>query len=103
MNAWWVYGPVHSPGEKISWRKTVWPGRFISLDENRSASPGKQQYLLYRQLFVSQEIEAQILCASDVQLEIRVNGAAVGALDASPQYSQPRHDELMLNQKRAFT
>ncbi len=101
--AWWVYGPVQSlDDESTGWRRVEWPSRFVRLDEDRDPPSGVQRYLLYRTVSSPKDIDARILCASDVQLEIRVNGVTVANADASPQYSQPLHDEAMLDQKRPY-
>ncbi|MCI0652308.1 MAG: hypothetical protein L0Z55_10540, partial [Planctomycetes bacterium] len=88
--------------QAATWRRVVWPSAFIRLDEERSPESFAQSYLLFRRIKLPQEVEARLVCASDVQLEVRLNGNAVGFFDASPQYTQPVHDELMLNQKRGF-
>ncbi|MEE8141918.1 MAG: hypothetical protein V3T77_02345, partial [Planctomycetota bacterium] len=102
VTGWWVFGPLRGNKDEPKWRRAVWPYNFIAVDEDRPAFQFRQRYLFFRRLVVPRDVDAEILCASDVQLEIRLNGNAIGYLDASPQYSQPRHDELMLNQKRSF-
>lgn len=104
INAWWVIGPVRGGADSdAQWRRALWPSRFIRVDEDRPPEPHSQKYLYFREIVAPKEMQARVLVASDVQLEIRLNGSALGFLDASPQQAQPVHDELMLNQKRPFT
>lgn len=102
INAWWMFGP-NDREEGPGWRAVQWPNRFTSVDADAAPSNDVRRYLFFRRFHVQRDTEAQVLCSSDVQLELRVNGTAIGFLDSSPQFRQPRHDELMLNQKRSFT
>lgn len=102
MQSWWVYGPEDEQ-EGSTWRAFDWPGRFTAVDGDANPSSERRRYLFFRRFHVAKDTEAQLLCASDVQIEVIVNGTSVGFLDASPQFRQPVHDELMLDQKRPFT
>lgn len=102
LQSWWVYGPEDRE-DGPAWRALQWPGRFTSVDADAAPAEKTRRYLFFRRFAVARDTEVQLLCSADVQLELRVNGTAVGFLDASPQYRQPVHDELMLNQKRPFT
>ncbi|MEM7165695.1 MAG: hypothetical protein AAF581_09535 [Planctomycetota bacterium] len=98
---WWVYGPEDLEAGQ-SWRALRWPTGFITADADAVPSLGTRRYLFFTRIVSPVEQEARLVAASDLQLELRVDGLALGSFDASPQYAQPRHDELMLNQKRAF-
>ncbi|MGE3164819.1 MAG: hypothetical protein AB7O52_07930 [Planctomycetota bacterium] len=102
IQSWWVYGPEDEQGGS-SWRALEWPGRFTAVDGDANPADTRRRYLFFRRFSVPKETEVRLLCASDVQLEVSVNGTPVGFLDASPQFRQPVHDELMLDQKRPFT
>ncbi len=101
ISSWWVFGPVRSRDESALWRRVAWPSVFTRLDEDRAPADETQHYLFFRRIRLPKAVDARLVCASDVQLELRLNGAAVALFDASPQFSQPAHDEGMLNQKRA--
>ncbi|MFN0059478.1 MAG: hypothetical protein ACKVX7_13560 [Planctomycetota bacterium] len=110
LSAWWLFGPVvgnsATPADAESpptWTRSEWPTRFVALDAERPPAETVQRYLLYRKVKSAEDADVQFLIASDVQLEVRVNDSIVASIDASPQQSQPLHDEMMLNQKRPYT
>jgi len=89
--------PASPPPE---WRRVNWPTANIDLAIDGVPLAESRRFLLFRRIAVPEECEARLLVASDVALEVRVNGTAIGVFDSSPQLSQPVHDELMLDQKR---
>lgn len=101
LRNWWVFGPEDTEDGR-GWRARQWPSSFIDVEGSARASAQERRYLFFTRIISPVEQDARLVMASDVQLEVRVDGLAVGSFDASPQYAQPRHDELMLNQKRAF-
>ncbi len=101
IRSWWVLD-IDGGGDPLIWRRINWPTAEIDLAIDGEPIASARRWLLFRSIAVPEETEARILVASDVQLEVRVNGQAIGRLDASPQQFQPAHDELMLNQKRPF-
>ena len=88
---------VTSSSSGVSWRPVAWPGQFIFLDEDRPASDGTKEYLLFRGFRSPRSIHAYLLSASDVELQIALNGSIVKTFNAAPQRSQTRHDEFILN------
>jgi len=114
INGWWVLGPVESrvtrrknqkeiPKESIQhWKPLVWPTAFTDLTAGQDPITRNRQWLLFRRIVVNQDVEARLTVATDVKMQIRLNGSPIGFIDASPQMSQPMHDELMLNQKKPF-
>jgi hypothetical protein len=121
IRRWWVEGPFPegragkggdgagdgegsaSPGSsETAWRPVTWPTDFIALDQGRPPAEEPRQHRLFARVVVPQNTIAYAVAASDVALEIAVNGHPIARLDASPQLFQPVHDELMLDRKRAF-
>lgn len=103
MPGWWVQGPLEGVEKSADWRRILWPTNFIDLATGLPATRSNRRWLLLRRIAIPEDIEARIVCASDVQLQLRVNGIATGFIDASSQMSQPAHDELMLDQKRPLS
>jgi len=93
-------GAADAPPTLPPWRRVNWPSANIDLVIDGEPIAGNRRFLLFRRIAVPEECEARLLVASDVALEVRVNGTAIGSYDSSPQLSQPVHDELMLDQKR---
>ncbi|MDE0959249.1 MAG: FHA domain-containing protein [Planctomycetota bacterium] len=114
LNGWWVLGPVESSGGRTNkrnsspektdttWKPVVWPTPFTDLTAGQDPVTRTRQWLLFRRIVVNQDMEARLTVAADVKMQIRLNGSPIGFIDASPQMSQPMHDELMLNQKKPF-
>ncbi|MEC9476178.1 MAG: FHA domain-containing protein [Planctomycetota bacterium] len=105
INGWWVRGPVEGIDVKDqdqSWTRTVWPTPFTDLSAQLPAAIKNRRWLLFRRIAVSKDIDARLAIATDVKMQIKVNGSHVGFIDASAQMSQPMHDELMLNNKKPF-
>ncbi len=103
MPGWWVKGPLEALEKEGDWRRVLWPTNFIDLATGLPATRTHRRWLLLRRIAIPEDVEARIVCASDVQLQLRINGIAIGFIDASPQMSQPAHDELMLDQKRPLS
>jgi hypothetical protein len=101
---WWVQGPLElaKEGEEPAWQTVTWPTDFVALDQDRGAASDTRSYRLFDRISVPSAVIADLVACSDVAIEVRVNGHAVARLDASPQQSQPVHDELMLDKKKAF-
>ncbi len=95
-------GPAAPAAAEPLWQPVTWPTDFIALDQGRPPSAEDRQYRLFSRIVVPGNVIAYMVAASDVALEIRLNGHAIARLDASPQLAQPVHDELMLDKKRAF-
>lgn len=104
INGWWVRGPVEGKTDEAnsSWKRTVWPTPFTDLASDLDPATETRQWILFRRIAVNKDMEARLAVATDVKLQIRVNGSPVGFVDASAQMFQPMHDELMLNQKKPF-
>ena len=106
IRSWWVLDldGARQRGEKpedpLAWRRIEWPTGNIDLAIEGEPLERRRRWLLFRRIAVNEDTDARVLCASDVSLEVRINGQAIGIYDASPQQFQPAHDELMLNQKR---
>jgi hypothetical protein len=105
INGWWLRGPVEGNDSKkngSSWRKVVWPTPFTDLSAQHEPATGNRRWLLFRRIAVREDVEARLAIATDVKMQIKVNGSHIGFIDASAQMSQPMHDELMLNNKKPF-
>lgn len=105
INGWWVRGPVEGndteKGED-NWKRVVWPTPFTDLSSQQQPGIKNRRWLLFRRIAVREDIEARLAIATDVKMQIKVNGSHIGFIDASAQMSQPMHDELMLNNKKPF-
>jgi hypothetical protein len=105
IRRWWIQGPLERDDEDPPWQANTWPSDFIAPDmtapKNRTGR-GTNRYRLFTRVTVPTWGVANLVAASDVALDVFVNGHAVAHLDASPQLSQPVHDELMLDHKKAF-
>ncbi len=99
IRSWWVLD-FDSGLSPLEWQRVQWPSGNIDLAIHGEPIESNRRFLLFRRIVVLKNTDARILCASDVGLEVRVNGQAIGVYDPSPQQFQPAHDELMLNQKR---
>jgi hypothetical protein len=56
-------------------------------------------YRLFHRVLAAQDLKALAVCASDVQLDLRVNGQSLGLVRGSPQMRQPRHDDYHLEER----
>jgi hypothetical protein len=112
LRRWWVQEGAGAPaaGEngaagdpaEAPWQAVTWPTDFIALDQGRPPTSEQRQIRLFARIAVPTNQLCYLVAASDVALEIALNGHSIARLDASPQLEQPVHDELMLDKKRAF-
>ncbi len=105
INGWWVRGPVEGNDKNkdlAPWRRIVWPTPFTDLSSGEIPISKNRRWLLFRRIAVREDLDARLAIATDIKMQVKINGADVGFIDASAQMSQPMHDELMLNNKKPF-
>lgn len=104
---WWIQGPItlrkakEKPGSPppppAPWRYLFWQEDFIDLPEG-PPERGRVAYRLFHRVQAAARLEALLVCGSDVQLDVAVNGQTVSRIHASPQLRQPRHDDYRLEE-----
>ena len=104
---WWVQGPVAlrrpgAPPKKVvepppPWRYLAWREEFIDLPDGPPAGKAVG-YRLFHRVQAAVKVPGLLVCGSDVQLDILVNGQTVSRIHASPQRRQPRHDDYRLEE-----
>ena len=122
---WWVQGPFTirgrgrrspqpppekpgapgQPGEgktpelppEPEWKYLAWREEFISLPEGPHETD-TLGYRFFHRLVAKERMEVLLVCGSDVQLDLLVNGQTLSRIHASPQYRQPRHDDYRLGE-----
>ncbi|MCZ6601413.1 MAG: hypothetical protein O6952_00240 [Planctomycetota bacterium] len=103
MRQWWIQGPLpllqdrdpEEAPEPPPWRYLKWREDFVNLP----AGPPERKsvgYRLFHRIESARRMDALLVCGSDVQLDLLLNGQALSRIRASPQMSQPRHDDYRL-------